>query len=434
MNNTNSLSNIALDVIKTRLGMLRGRSLTGVLSNISAKNRAAVQALLYVLIRHQGIIRTILPQYVQRRPNDQTFALLELGIALLWSQTYQPYVVVNELVRAAKKNPLTRKSVGFINAIFRSIMRDREKIQRQLTTSERALFNAPRWWIEKVKALYPDSYHSIFEITQQHPPLTLRVNVREISVEQYKHLLQKNQIQEFEQVGPEAIALHRPVPVHQIPGFNNGLVSVQDAGTQLAAHLLPIQSGDHVLDACAAPGGKTAHLLELYDCHVTALEISPSRAKRIEETLQRLRLKADIKVIDANQTHKWHTGELFDAILLDAPCTASGITRRQPDVPWVRKPEDIYSLAQQQKKLLYSLWPLVKPGGHLLYVTCSIFPEEGYKQIRSFMQQCDDAMLCNLPEQTTGMLQLTPSAQKWDGNLYPSTHDGFFFALLQKKQ
>lgn len=433
MSNINSLSTIARDVIKTRLNMLRGRSLAGALSNVASHNRAAVQALLYILIRHQGIINAIIPQYIQRRPNDHTIALLELGIALLYSQTYQTYVVVNELVRTAKKLPQTKKSVGFINAVLRSIIRDKEKLTLQLQNSERVQYNAPQWWIEKIKTLYPRKFSSIFSTTQKHPPLTLRVNTRKISINNYKKLLQDNSITAFSQIGLEAIALQRPLPVHQIPGFSDGLVSVQDAGTQLAAHLLPVKNGDHILDACAAPGGKTAHLLELYDCEVTALEISPNRAKRIEETLKRLHLQANIKVVDANHTKKWHKGELYDAILLDAPCTASGITRRQPDVPWVRKPDDIASLAIQQKKLLSSLWPLVKPNGYLLYVTCSIFKEEGIDQMLHFIQRHPDARLEKLPQHNHGMLQLIPTEKEWDGQLYPSTHDGFFFGLLHKK-
>lgn len=264
--------------------------------------------------------------------------------------------------------------------------------------------------------------------------MTLRVNVRLMTVEDYLDRLKAAGL-EARRVGPEAIELVTPVPVDRIPGFADGLSSVQDAGTQLAAHLLPVKAGDRVLDACSAPGGKTAHILERADCAMTALEIDPARAVKVRETLDRLKLKADIRTADAGDTASWWDGKPFDAILLDAPCTASGVVRRQPDTPWLRRPDDIKKLASEQKWLLKTLWPLLRKGGRMLYATCSIFPEEGTGQMKAFLAATPDARLVPLFAGNDGMLTLLPEESgEWrsDAQL-PTVHDGFFYALLEKQ-
>ena len=240
------------------------------------------------------------------------------------------------------------------------------------------------------------------------------MNLRKTTPEAYRALLARQNLASV-QTGAEALTLASPVPVTALPGFAEGLVSVQDAGTQLAAHLLPVRPGDRVLDACAAPGGKTAHLLERYDCEVTALEIDPKRAEKIRDTLDRLGLSAELVTTDAARTEKWFDGRPFDAVLLDAPCTASGIVRRQPDVPWIRRPEDIASLARQQRRLLRALWPVLKSGGHLLYCTCSVFPEEGPEQIRAFLEANEDAELVPLGRKKRGYDALVSPGRALDG-------------------
>jgi 16S rRNA (cytosine967-C5)-methyltransferase len=235
-------------------------------------------------------------------------------------------------------------------------------------------------------------------------------------------------------VGRFGILLHRPQPVHAIPGFDEGLVSVQDAAAQLAAPLLleGLDAGGRqlrVLDACAAPGGKTAHLLELADLQLTALDVDPARCERIHDTLRRIGLQANVVAADAAKPASWWDGAPFDAILLDAPCTASGIVRRHPDVRWLRRESDIAQLAVQQRRLLDALWPLLAPGGRLLYCTCSVFRAEGEGQIQTFVAHNRDAVLRPSP----GHL-LPQSGAK--GNAVPdnpgSDHDGFFYALLEK--
>ncbi len=233
--------------------------------------------------------------------------------------------------------------------------------------------------------------------------------------------------------GMYGLRLEEPRPVRDIPGFADGLVSVQDAGSQLAAPILGAKDGMRVLDACAAPGGKTAHILELADVDLTALEIDPLRAVRITENLDRLGLKANVRVADASDIQSWWDGKPFDRILLDAPCTASGIVRRHPDIPWSRKPEDIAQLARTQAKLLENLWPLLVKGGRILYAVCSVFSEEGPAQIESFCSKHPDAKLIPIGPDKEILLSLPPAEGVQDKpEFFPKTHDGFFYALIEK--
>lgn len=233
-------------------------------------------------------------------------------------------------------------------------------------------------------------------------------------------------------IGSWAVVIDPPCPVQKIPGFSDGLVSVQDAGSQLVPDIFKISNGSKVLDACAAPGGKTAQLLENYDIDVTAVEIDPSRAPKINETLDRLGLKATVKVGSAADLDFLKTLGQFDGIVLDAPCTASGIVRRHPDIPWSRRPEDIEQLAQTQAKILDTIWQILPRGKDLLYIVCSIFPEEGPEQIQAFLERHEDAQLKPNPFNNEGVLRLIPTEKEALEGL-PLIHDGFFYALLSKK-
>ncbi|OYU44231.1 MAG: 16S rRNA (cytosine(967)-C(5))-methyltransferase [Burkholderiales bacterium PBB4] len=263
--------------------------------------------------------------------------------------------------------------------------------------------------------------------------MSLRVNALKIAPSDYLVQLRGSGIGAEIQSGG-SIVLHRPAPVQILPGFAQGHVSVQDGAAQLAAPLLLSGAGSaqrlRILDACAAPGGKTGHLLELQDCEVTALEVDPVRARRIGENLQRLGLQAKVLTADANAVGDWWDGNLFDAVLLDAPCTASGITRRHPDVLWLRRIGDIAQLALQQKALLQCLWSVLKPGGRLLYCTCSIFQEEGDAQVQTFLANNNNAVL--LPSPGHLMPQNGANPQLLNDN-QPGDHDGFFYALFEKK-
>lgn len=431
------LSRVIAVVAQARTQLRKGASTNSIIAPLLAElppvARPLTQAIIYESIRINGLSNALLQTLCSRRPTDEVVSLLEAAFAALHLKHTTDFTVVNETVEAAKKQPATRMAAGFINAVLRRYLREKEALHEELMQYDEIRYNAPAWWIDKICECYPSQWRQILEVSATHPPLTLRINRRKTTVDEYLKQLEEARIDAV-RVGRDAVQLLKPVPVHEIPGFEQGLCSVQDAGAQLAGHLLKINNGDRVLDACAAPGGKTAHLLEQFDCRMTAMEISPRRAERIKETLDRLELKADIVVADAAEPQEWWDGNCFDAILLDAPCTASGVVRRQPDTPWIRREEDIRGLARQQQALLHKLWPLLKAGGKLLYATCSIFPEEGTEQILDFVADTEDAELLPLCDENRGMMVLTPCEAPYDGKaLKPGVHDGFFYALLQKK-
>jgi 16S rRNA (cytosine967-C5)-methyltransferase len=288
-----------------------------------------------------------------------------------------------------------------------------------------ARWNYPAWWISAVEHAWPDDWQAILAAGNRQAPLTLRVNRRRASVGEYLETLRAAGL-DAAQIGPYAVRLAQAVPVERLPGFAAGVVSVQDAGAQCAAPLLEVADGMRVLDACAAPGGKTGHLLELADLELVALESDPVRAARIAGNLERLGLAAGARIVigDAGAPSAWHDGQPFDRILADLPCTASGIVRRHPDIRWLRRASDIAALAAQQRRLASALWPLVAPGGQLLFVTCSIFPEEGETQAQWFGSAHADAVRLASPGQ---MLPACADA------VAGTDHDGFFYARFQKR-
>ena len=403
--------------------------------------RAALKSILYLCERTQARSSALVKILVAHPPKPQVKVLLETALSLLASGAYAEFTIVNQAVEAARLEHRTERFAGLINAVLRRAIREKNALDTKLATNLEARYNAPLWWIERIRKAYPNDWTSILEIASRKPPLTLRVNRRRTTPEEYLKVLEHAGIQ-ARRIGPEAILLETPKPVEEIPGFSLGLVSVQDAGTQMAAHILAPKPGSRVLDACAAPGGKTAHLLELFDCHVTALEIDQKRSKLIHATLDRLGLQADVRCADAANLESWRKDDAFDAVLLDAPCTASGIVRRQPDVPWTRRPEDPQTLAKQQSRLLKTLWSVVKPGGKLLFCTCSIFPEEGYDQINDFLACTPNAQLLPFSPDGKAIMTLIPRETRApydeakdheDGFVdEPPVHDGFFYALLQK--
>jgi ribosomal RNA small subunit methyltransferase B len=344
----------------------------------------------------------------------------------------KPFTVVNEAVAAAKHSRKMMKAANFVNAILRRFGREKTELLAKAEKQPTVRFNAPDWWIRRYEAVFGEQAPEIFALQQKHPPMTLRVNTRKVSVEEAKAKLEKARIP-TERVGKFGLILLSPKPVKDVPGFTEGEVSVQDAGSQLAAELLDAKKGMRVLDACAAPGGKTAHILELAEVDMTALEIDPKRASRITENLDRLGLKAKVAVADAGEPKKWWDGRPFERILLDAPCTASGIVRRHPDIPWSRKPEDIGKLARTQGKLLETMWPLLANNGRILYAVCSVFPEEGPRGIEGFCARHPDAKLIPIGPKGEKLLSLAPAESLQDSDsVWPATHDGFFYALLEK--
>ncbi|HET7160145.1 MAG TPA: 16S rRNA (cytosine(967)-C(5))-methyltransferase RsmB, partial [Burkholderiales bacterium] len=278
---------------------------------------------------------------------------------------------------------------------------------------------------DKLRMQYPDHFSQILEAGNRHPPLTVRVNRRRASAAQYLARLKDAGI-DARALGGDAVMFERPVPVDQIPGFHEGQVSVQDAAAQYAATLLDAAPGMRVLDACAAPGGKSAHILEREDVELTALDHDPARLARVQSNLTRLNLSAQLICGDAATPASWWDAKPYARILADVPCSASGVVRRHPDIKWLRRPSDIEGFANQQRAILDALWQLLAADGKLVYATCSVFREENDEQIEHFLARHRDARRLRLPAPHT-------QAQPIAGQILPDEqHDGFFYALLQK--
>ena len=426
------------------LAVRAGRTTAVALRGAAPALQPGVQALAFDVLRELGRAEWLRARLARRAPPPAADALLCCVLALLSTQgpaRYDVHTLVDQAVEAAKRRADVRAQSAFLNACLRRFLREREALLTAAAADPVARYNHPRWWIDRVRAEHPHDWARLLEADNVHPPLTLRVNVRKTSVAEYLNQLQQAGLA-ARQVGEVAVWLEQPQPVQRIPGFAEGLCSVQDAAAQLAARLLLEDTGAtptgtphrlRVLDACAAPGGKTAHLLETVDCDVTAIDVDSARCERIEATLARLGLQANVVAGDALQpTQGWFAasgGKPFDAILLDAPCTASGIARRQPDVRWLRRPTDIAQLAHTQAALLQALWPLLVVGGRLLYATCSIFRAEGADRIAAFVNSQPDARRLPAPGQLLPGGHLGPQPVPHNGG---GGHDGFFYARLEK--
>jgi len=411
----------------------QGRSLTDALARCPAAVRPGTQALSFHTLRRLGSVEAARQLLAPRRPEPAIENLLLVALALLWlgdAPMYAEHTVVDEAVRAIRKRDA--RGGGFANAVLRRFLRERETIVAESTAAPRGRFNHPDWWIARLQRDWPDHWQALLAANDAHPPMTLRA--RDGAAACLEALAAQGLAARA--VGAHAVVLERPAPVQDIPGFVAGRVSVQDAAAQIAAPLLldhpagaalPPQA--RVLDACAAPGGKTAHLLERRpDLELLALDADAQRLERVRDNLARLGLTARLQAADARQVAAWNpAGERFDAILLDAPCSASGIVRRHPDVRWLRRDEDITALVRIQAELLDALWPLLKPGGRLVYATCSVFKDEGVHQIDAFLQRRPEALQIEVPGFTGHLLPLPDN-----GDHGPSAFDGFFYALLSK--
>ena len=372
-----------------------------------------------------------------KTPPPQVDALLLCALALLWPASAPPYaehVLVNEAVVAARQR--SPASAPFVNAVLRRFGREREAIVAAAMNEPAARWNHPAWWLERLRHDWPDDWQAIADADNMHPPMTLRVNARRTSAVAYVARLAAAGIEAHAGSG-HAVHLQQALPVARLPGFAEGDVSVQDAAAQRAAELLAtpvLAPGARVLDACAAPGGKTAHLLELADLDVLAIDRDAERLARVDATLARLDLRARTLAADAADPAAWWDGQPFDAILLDAPCSASGIVRRHPDVRWLRRASDIAALAATQARLLDALWHLLTPGGRLLYCTCSLFRAEGQEQIDAFLQRRSDAFIPVSPPSPGHLLPLPDNRQTRPALASSAAADGFFLTLIEKNR
>ena len=416
-----------------------GASLNDALARCPAEARPGTQALAFHALRWLGAAEVVRRALAPKAPPAPVDALLLGALALLWPPGVPPYpehTLVDQAVAAARRR--APASAGFVNAVLRRFLRERDAQVAAALADPLARDNHPAWWVERLRADWPDAWQAIVAADNRHPPLTLRVNPRRGTVAAYLARLDAAGIAARAVGTGHAVVVERPVPVARLPGFAEGDVSVQDEAAQRAAPLLlarPLPAGARVLDACAAPGGKTAHLLELAELDLLALDRSPERLARVGQTLARLGLAAGLRAGDAGDPAGWWDGRPFQAILLDAPCSASGIVRRHPDVRWLRRPGDIARLAAEQARLLDALWPLLAPGGRLLYCTCSLFKAEGQVQIDAFLQRQPGAALAAEPASPGHLLPLPdnrPGDPHTAADAADAVGDGFFLALIEK--
>ncbi|OWY40824.1 16S rRNA (cytosine(967)-C(5))-methyltransferase [Xenophilus sp. AP218F] len=382
--------------------------------DLSPAERGALQDLSYGSLRHLGWLRHCLRQLVPKPlPEPQLERVLIVAFYQLTHTRAAEYAIVNEAVKLASR--LAKGNFkGLVNGVLRNFLRRRDELAAKAARDAEATHNHPSWWLQRVQAAYPAEWRQVIAASNAHPPMTLRVNRRWGSGEAYLARLAEAGI-EATLLDAQAVQLARPAGVRELPGFEDGDVSVQDYGAQLAALRLDLAPGLRVLDACAAPGGKTGHMLELADVEMTALDIDSARLARVADNLERIGAAATLKAADAARLESWWDGEPFDRILADVPCSASGVARRHPDIKWLRRPGDFAALARQQAAMVDALWAALASGGKMLYATCSIFPEENREQLAAFLARHPDAACLNEE-------QLLPCER----------HDGFYYALLAK--
>ncbi len=436
------------------IALRAGNSWAAAQFDVENAQRAGIQAITFAVLRHLGQAHALRVALAPKKPVPAADALLIAALALLCAQNsenpppgaaYRDDVIVSQAVEAIKLQPHLAAQSSFINACLRRFLRERISLLQSLRGNLEAQFNHPLWWVRQVQRDWPEDWQALMHANRHSAPLTLRINEQKCSVAGMESALNATEFivnTQMHAVAHTGLELSRSLPVSQLPGYAEGWFSVQDAAAQLAAPLLlqalscsPLAKPLRILDACAAPGGKTSHLLEWAAARnilveVIALDVDALRCERIEENLKRLGLHARIVVADAADPAAWHDGQHFDGILLDAPCTASGIVRRHPDIPWLRRDTDIDGLAAQQKRLLKALWPLVKDGGALLYCTCSVFKAEGSDQIEAFVANNTDARSLAAPGH---LLPLKTHDSFPMPENYLGGHDGFFYALLRKQ-
>lgn len=403
--------------------VIGGRNLDSVLAalQLAPPARPAVMDLAFEALRRHGRGDFFLGRLIERPlADDIVRGLLLAAIYRLEARPQDAHTTVDQAVTAAAA-VARGKYKGLINGVLRNFLRRREELAAAADADEVARWQHPRWWLARLRSAYPDNWQAIAGAGNQHPPMSLRVNTRRVTTADFSAALTQAGIA-HRLAGETSVRLDKPVPVERLPGFADGWVSVQDLGAQQAAPLLDARPGMRVLDACAAPGGKTAHLLERAELDLLALDADPKRAARIDDNLRRLGLAATVRVADCRELAAWWDGRPFDRILADVPCSASGVVRRHPDIKWLRRPEDVAGFVRTQAEILDALWQTLAPGGTMLYATCSLFPEENAGQVAAFVARHPDAQRLPTHGETLDW-QLTPDAEQ----------DGFYYARLAKR-
>lgn len=419
----------ALNVLQSVID--KGESLSSALpfhlnSETPAKDKAFAQMLVYGVLRHYWRLSAILPLLMKKKLKDKDSDLriiLLIGLFQLMETRVPDYASVDAAVNLCHKRK-KKWAAGMVNAVLRNFIRQQVELLPKLESKPQAQYDHPQWMIDRLKKDWPDDWKNIVEQNNQQAPMSLRVNQQHMSVDEFNAKLDGSA-----RGNDTGLVLAQPKDVNELPGFEEGWFSVQDLGAQKAATLLDLQADQAVLDSCAAPGGKTCHMLEIEPTlNMLALDSSDQRLMRVQDNLERLQLSAELIAGDASQPDAWWQGDQFDRILLDVPCSASGVIRRHPDIKLLRRKQDMTALIEIQQSILQNIWPLLKPGGKLLYATCSVFKDENENQVERFLQQQKDAEeICfsaDWGHQRPFGRQIFPGEEDMDG---------FYYALLQKK-
>lgn len=429
----NASASVRAEAARAIARVMAGRSLDDALAAcdvtaLTTQNRSLLRALAYGVVREHTLLTSLaarmLDKPLEKQPEVQ--ALLLCGLHQLRSMRMPAHAAVAETVNGVALLE-AHWARGMVNAVLRRYQRERRELEDALPTDPVVRQSHPTWMVDAIRRDWPRVWKKVLLENNEQAPLVLRVNRRRSSAAEYLQRLPGAGLAGQAVAGtPDAVALDEAVPIEKIPGFSEGLVSVQDASAQLAVEVLAPAASQRVLDACAAPGGKAAHLLERHDCEVTALDLDPHRLQRVEETLARLQLKAAVRAGDARQPKGWWDGTPFDRILLDAPCSGLGVIRRHPDIKWLRRAADIPRMAQVQLEMLHALWPLLAPGGTLLYSVCSVLAAEGLDVVTRFLE--------NEPAARSRPIDAPwGEAQQHGRRLAPGgAFDGFYFAILHK--
>jgi 16S rRNA (cytosine967-C5)-methyltransferase len=417
---TSPLARAIDTLLAVRAGARLDEALAPALAGMESADAGRIQDVCYGVIRHDRWLEAVLARLAPRGVADEWLAtLLHIALYQLAHTRTPAYAVVDGAVRAARGGERAR-AAGFVNAVLRQYQRGASELGPE-SFPRRVALDLPDWWREKLDRQWPEQAGDMARVAHLPPPMTLRVNRRRMDARTYRVHLRDSGL-DAEALGPHTLMLTRAAPVERLPGFDRGWVSVQDAGAQRAAELLDVHDGMRVLDACAAPGGKTGHILELADCELTALEPDTRRLARLRSNLDRLGLRATLVEGDAGDPVGLPANARFERILADVPCSGSGVLRRHPDIKWRRHPRDLARFARTQARILDGVWSLLAPGGKLLYATCSVFAEENASRIADFLSRHADARPGILSGEAVGELTLLPDDR----------HDGFYYALLEK--